>query len=398
MAKNKEAAPNTKEETATPTTVPTTGIMTRGSNTYRVDPTTQPGAKLKDLIKSGTIYRYDVDKLSVRKDGVEEDDDIFSTASYGDANKVSANDVTLYCVYKSGDMEVWMDESSNLTLDEKHYARFSVSNVTPRLLIVDSKVEIGSLGCGDRINEDTSLVVSVAGKIGSLRNSMVAYNGQYASRTTVQIATLHESTVITQDNRINTSSITKSNIHDSLIDLPGAIGEAHINKCHLRAREYSSINNTELLQCSFNVKSLRIGIYGDRYNRPTFRNVEVYAYDRTVGVRRPFEIGIAGDGMRRHSLVYFVTDQYNEYGNVKMHVYSPNTGDYDHECTSTDISSDMTRSEIHKLVSALLFPKRKADGLTNAIGPLEDVIIAESVNVLIGRMDIIKQVRLADSI
>ncbi|UPT53914.1 hypothetical protein [Vibrio phage phiKT1019] len=399
-----DSLPEVEQEIRYVHTGPKGSVVTKGGEVLSIDTKNTDPVSVSELTRESYALRMTlenvVNRMMYRKFFSEE------RVSFCDRPSENIEDVKLYPVVVSPELTVWMDEHSSLNLDSNgecdgFYSRVQDElNKTKRVLVlINSCVELGVVKVHDQSSYNTSVLINCTGKVSSIASSVVAADTHH-NRAELEVGSMINSDITFRGWKLKCDRLDTVDISGSTVTVNGIIESSAIEDSHICGDSYSSMVSTNVRNSTLYVKSFHLGnrhgndVWAPRINidREAF-----YLNDHSIEIRRGFEFDYIGRGYRCNGLM-FVPLRNTGDGITKFLLAAPNKEGRDYSSPEAMIDWDMSRDELRKNVTALLFPELKSDNPLAGVGTLEGSIINEAVSVLYNRLRIIKQTRLASAL
>ncbi|QAU04273.1 hypothetical protein [Vibrio phage 2 TSL-2019] len=389
-------APVVKEEAKMHVSTLKGGVVDKKGNVIMIDET-GPSKKLSDLLMSRGSYRYS--DLKRKLNGTSQSRGFFDH----DLPEPKLEEVDFYPIEMGAGLVIWLDKSSSIKFEMERPRPAYLSTIDnpvdarPRTLIVyNSEVELDRIDYSDTYDEGTSILVSVEGKIDHIQNSVLI--GPDYRRGEVELYSIFDSEVSFNGFKFEASRVNKTHIENSYVRIPGNIEETFINDSHVSVDKYSHISNAMIKNSHIVCNSLRVGrfapsdrsLYAPRLNINEFH---IYQSDVSIEIFRGFEFDTIGSGYVYNTLTFVPLERTGD--KVEFLLFAPKKEGEDYATPTTKVTWDMSKQELRKHVTALLFPKQSTEDVLGTIGTIEGSVINEAVSVLYNRLRIIKQVRTA---
>lgn len=389
-------APVVKEETKMHVSALKGGVVDKEGNVIMID---EAGSskKLPDLLTSRGSYRYS--DLKRKLNGASQSRGFFDH----DLPEPKLEEVDFYPIEMGDGLVIWLDKSSSIKFEMERPRPAYLSAIDEpvdarpcTLIVYNSEVELDRVSYSDTYDEGTSILVSVEGKIGHIQNSVLI--GPDYRRGGVELYSIFDSEVSFNGFKFEANRVSKTHIENSYVRIPGNIEETFINDSHVSVEKYSHVNNAMIKNSHIVCNSLRVGRFapaerGLYVPRLNINDFHIYQSDVAIEIFRGFEFDTIGSGYMYNTLTFVPLERTGD--KVEFLLFAPKKEGEDYSTPTTKVTWDMSKQDLRKHVSALLFPKQSTEDVLGTIGTIEGSVINEAVSVLYNRLRIIKQVRTA---
>lgn len=389
-------APVVKEETKMHISALKGGVVDKKGNVIMIDESKEP-MKLFDLLEEEGAWRYG--EIKRKLSSGSRSSSVFDFEKQCD----TPENADLYPIEMGDGLTIWMDKSSSVKFEiERHRPAFLRVTEDPKdtrpctLIVYNSEVELDVVSYSDMFDNGTSLLFSVEGKVDHIRNSVLV--GPDSRRGVVELNAILDSEVYFNGFKFEAHRVTKSNVENSYVRLPGSIEDSFITDSHISSEKYSHISNSTIKNSHLVCKSMRVGRLtpsdaGYYIPRLHITDFHFYQSDEGIEIFRGFEFDTIGSGYMYNTLAFVPLDRVSD--KVEFLLFAPKKEGEDYTTPTTRVTWDMNKQELRKHVTALLFPKQSTEDVLGTIGTIEGSVINEAVSVLYNRLRIIKQVRTA---
>lgn len=399
-----DTLPEIEQEIRYVHTGPKGAVITKGGEVLSIDTKNTDPVNISQLTRDSYSLNMTlenvVNRMMYRKFFTEE------RVTFHDRRSEDIEEVKLYPVVVSPELTVWMDEHSSLNLEGQgeylHYydqIQDELNKTKRTLILINTCIEIGEVKVHEKSAYNTSILINCSGKVNSIASSVVAADTHH-NRAELEVGSMINSDITFRGWKLKCDRLDTVDISGSTVTVNGVIESSAIEDSHICGDSYSSMVSTNVRNSTLYVKSFHLGnrhgndVWAPRINidREAF-----YLNDHSIEIRRGFEFDYVGRGYRSNGLL-FVPLRSTGDGITKFLLTAPNKEGRDYSSPEAMIDWDMSRDELRKNVTALLFPELKSDNPLAGVGTLEGSIINEAVSVLYNRLRIIKQTRLASAL
>ncbi|UVD32141.1 hypothetical protein [Vibrio phage phiKT1028] len=395
----KETTPDGVEVTKIQTfTTPKGSVTLPNGDGYVVDTKTMEQKSLQDLI----IMHYRVAELIRGLKG--------PNYNYN-GEKFDPDEAKLYKVVDNDKYEIWMDETSTLSIgtpnDSSEFSPWYGDDPQPvwkpktQIVVYKSRVKAQNITSTPESQpyQSLNLFVNIEADVRQFSSSVIVASDE---GSTFKAQNMKNSYVSARYGVMEVDYLTDATLKNCTGVLKGSVNYSELTDSYIRTSNYSSLNNVRMQNCHFSVQALNVGGQPDasRFHRLAMKDLTIYEDGESIDIQKPYEIGKTGAGLGRYEITFYPI---RVNGKTVMRLSSmANSEEY--ETPSTHIDFKANKMEIRNKVTAILFPKERKvpdeDGLRGPVmrSTIEASIIDEAVGVLHGRLAIINQSRLIASI